>query len=217
MYRQRYSYWSLSKLSLWLRKKAGLKNIKWGTLDDFDKQKIESSKQAPFTHWLTDTAFDKLQDIVYFPADVYFNFRTAKLWKFLRNLWLFRKALYNYVSWDYSGLLEFMETATKDMSRAHKNHGVAVKSEQTAKELKILSLLLKRIRKDEYYEDKQRYVEGDNKGKTWKMRVGRFENIPNTLPNTKAKGGRTIVEANKKNDLKLATKIIERKLFTFWD
>lgn len=217
MYRSRGNYWSSSKLSLWLRKKAGLKNIKWGTLDDFDTQEVESSAKAPFTHWLTDTAFNKIQNVIYFPKDLYWNIKGAKVWKFLRNIWVFRKALYNYVSWDYSGFLHFAETATEDMSKCHKNHGHAVKSEQTGKELHMLSELFKRIRTHDYYEDKQVYVGGDINAKTWKGRIGKLEQISNTLPNANVKGGYRIIESNRKNDLKLATKIIERKLFSFWD
>lgn len=217
MYRQRYTYWSNSKLSLWIRNKAGLKNIKSGTLEEFDQQEVESSEKSPFIHWLTDTAFDKIQDIVYFPKDLYWNIKTAKVWKFFRNVWVFRKALYNYVSWDFSGLLHLMETATEDMSCRHRDHGHCVGNNKKAKELHIVSAVLHRIRTHDYYADKQAYVGGDLKAKTWKDLLGKLEQIPNTLPIVNVKGGRTITNNAIKNDLKYVTKIIERKLFGWWD
>lgn len=129
------------------------------------------------------------------------------IWHFIRNFLVFRKVLWNYRRWDYSGLLEFMEVATKDMSECHKDHGHLVRSEETAKELKVMSLLLKRIREDKYYEDKQVFVLEDFE----------FEQVPNTLPSRKAKSFYKLVEKMKKDDLELTCKIMQRKLFTWWD
>lgn len=134
------------------------------------------------------------------------------IWHFIRNFLVFSKVLWNYRRWDYSGLLEFIEVATKDMSECHKNHGHLVRSEEAAKELKVVSFLLKRIREDEYYDDKQVFILKDSA-----ILGGEFEQVPNTLPSRKAKSFYKLVEKMKKDDLELACKIMQRKLFTWWD
>lgn len=210
----RYPYWSESKLSHLLRTKYGLENPSCLSEEGWDKHEEDCKNKAPFIHWLTDTGFNKVQDVCYFPVDVWWSIKTATIWKFIRSLWLFRKALWNYRSWDYSGMLYLMETATKDMSECHKNYGHLVRSEQTAKELHVLSLLLKRVREDDYTKDKVDFVKTEKKG--W-MGGWEFVQKKNTLPSRNAKSFYKLMKKQKQNDLSLACKMIERKLQTWWD
>lgn len=210
----RVSYWSSSKLSHWIRTKFGLNNPTAMTLEGWDNHEDECAKKSPIIHWLTDRGFNKAQDICYLPVDIYWTVKTAPIWKFIRSVWLFRKALWNYRSWDYTGLLYLMETATKDMSECHKNHGHLVRSEQTAKELRVLSNLIKRVREDNYTEDK---VELVNTGKKSWMSGWEFVQKKNTLPNYNAKSFYKLTQKQRQNDLKLVCKMMERKLFSWWD
>jgi len=212
MYKRRYSYWSLSPLAKWIRTKAGLKNPCSLTWEGWAEHRKECKQKAPVVNWITTKGFNIAQDVVYFIPDVYTAIKVADIWKYFRNLYIFHKALRQYRCWDYSGLLLFMEAATKDMSECHKNHGMAMKSEKTAKELLIVSTLLKRIREDNYTNDVQGWKrkEGDFMG-------GGFYQKPNTLPNINCKNFYKMRESVKQNDLDLVCKIIQRKLFSFWD
>ena len=109
-------------------------------------------------------------------------------------------------------MLDLMQTATYDMHKLHRDHGHLVRSEETAKELLLLSELLKRIREDKYIDGVQGY-----KSEEGKLFGGEFFQKPNTLPSIKSKNFYKMREQAKKNDLSLACKLIERKLFTFWD
>jgi len=210
-HRTRMSYWSHSNLSKYIRTKFGLDNPKWNTLEGWDQHKEECKQKAPFIHWLTDKGFNKLQNICLFIPDVIYTIRVADVWKYFRNLYIFHKALRQYRSWDYSGLLLFMETATNDMHNCHKNHGHLMRSEDTAKELLIVSTLLKRIREDKYTDEVEGYKHTEGK-----MFGGEFYQKPNTLPSIKTKRFYKMREAVKQNDLDYLCKILKRKLFTFW-
>lgn len=207
----RYTYWSNSKLSIKIREMFGLTNPIYLSSEGWDEWEEECNKKAKVVHWITNKGFDKLQNIVMFPADVWRSIRTATIWKFFRNLWLFRKCLWNYQSWDYSGLLMFMETASRDMHECHKNHGHLMRSDKTAKELLIFSNLCKRIREDEYSVGRLEFDLG------CKSVLPRFDNKPNTLPSRKSKSFHKLCEKMKQNDLELLSKMIRTKLLTWWD
>lgn len=211
-HRTRMSYWSSSKLSKWIRTKFDLESPKWHTLEGWDNHHDFCKEKSPFIHWLTGKGFNRLQDIWLLIPDLIYTIRVADIWKYFRNLYVFHKALWRYRSWDYSGLLLFMETATKDMHEGHKNNGHLMRSEETAKELLIVSTLLKRIREDKYTDEVQGW--GQKGSGMWS---GSFYQKPNTLPNINAKKFYKMREAVKKNDLDYLCKILNRKLFTFWD
>lgn len=209
--RSRFNYWSNSKLSKNIRKRFGLESPSYLSMDGWDDHEEYCKAKAPIIHWVTDQAFNKAQDVVYFIPDIIWSIRTANIWKFFRNLWLFRKALWNYRSWDYTGLLQFMETCARDMSKAHTIGGHLVRSEQTAKELLIIAELVKRIREDEYVFNKGRYEH------TGKGILGmEFIQKDHQLPKNKAKNFYKLVDSNRKADLELLTKMMKRKLLTWW-
>lgn len=215
-HRTRVNYWSLSEFSKQTRKHFGLANPEWYTMgdgpDSFDAHEKRCKEKAPFVHWLTHRGFNKLQNAWMFIPDLIYTIKVASIWKYFRNLYVFHKALHQYRSWDYSGLLLFMETATKDMHECHKNNGHLMRSEDTAKELLIVSTLLKRIREDNYTDEVQGY-----KRKEGSLFGGEFYQKPNTLPSIKYKKFYRMREAVRKNDLDLVCKMMKNKLFTWWD
>lgn len=211
-HRTRIKYWSGSKLSKWIRTKFNLPNPFALTMEEWNKHKKLCKETAPLVHWITDKGFNKLQNAWMFIPDVIWTLKTLDIWKYFRNLYIFHKALWHYRSYDYSGLLLLMETATKDMSHTHKHYGIAIKSKQTAKELLIVSTLLKRLREDKYMDQVQgwKQVEDEPFG-------GEFYQIPNTLPSIKAKRFYKMRESVKKNDLELVCKIMSKKTLSWWD
>ena len=207
----RATYWSSSKLSHKIREHFGLENPFALTWEDWDQHHEDCNEKAPFVHWLTDRGFNKLQNIVMFPKDVYWTIKTASVFKYLRNIWLFHECLCNYRSWDNSGIMRFMEVCARDMSYCHEHYGNHVGHEKTSKELKVFAELLKRVREDEYSDNKQEFTSG-GKG----IFGGSFKQIPNTLPNIEAKSFYTLQGKQRNNDLKLAAHIFQRRCLSWW-
>ena len=73
----RSNYWSLSRFSKWLRTKFGLENPGALSSEDWVKWRKDSKLKAPFIHWLTDTAFDRVQDFFCWPKDKLWDLRCA--------------------------------------------------------------------------------------------------------------------------------------------
>lgn len=68
MIKTRLHHWSCSKFADWIR---GIKKpyaLEWGKWDRWDKKQ---KKERPWRFWLSDTVLPKIQDIVYFPYDIY--------------------------------------------------------------------------------------------------------------------------------------------------
>lgn len=62
-----------------------------------------------------------------------------------------RKGMHKkYPWWDYCYMLEMVEDWLKHSSKMHNKHGCLVRSDRTAKEMKIAYSLISRIREDEY-------------------------------------------------------------------
>lgn len=212
--RTRMNYWSLSDFSKSIRSKFGLDNPSALTSEDWYDHHEQSKQKSPIINWITDEGFNIAQDVVYFIPDIIYTFCTASLWKYFRNLYVFRKALWNYRSWDYSGMLQFMETSARDMSECTKySYRCHLTAEQSAKELLIFAEHLKRVREDDFHSSVVDYVDG-NKG----ILSGKFVNKPNHLPSyTAKKGFRKIEESVMKNHLHEAAKMFERKFRSWWN
>jgi hypothetical protein len=66
--KSRIHYWSCSKFANWIRGENKPVALEWGEWDEwYDEQK----QKRPFRYWLSDTFLKRLQDIVYFPLDLY--------------------------------------------------------------------------------------------------------------------------------------------------
>jgi len=59
-------------------------------------------------------------------------------WKnFIKNIWLFRKALTDFHWWDYSGLIQFMNTGINEMADGIESKGSEIKSTKMEKVVKM--------------------------------------------------------------------------------
>lgn len=76
----RINYWSCSKFANWLRGENKPYALEWDKWDEWENQQ---KKQRPIRYWLSDTFLKILQDIVYFPVDIY---RTIKI--YIRNRYI---------------------------------------------------------------------------------------------------------------------------------
>lgn len=66
--KSRIHYWSCSKFANWIRGEDKPMALEWG---EWDKWYDEQKQKRPFRYWLSDTFLKKLQDVVYFPIDLY--------------------------------------------------------------------------------------------------------------------------------------------------
>lgn len=72
----RYNYWSNSNLSKMLNNWAGIQNLPWATAEEWDEWEIGFKNKAPVVYFITQKCFDKIQDVVYYPHDVYSSIRS---------------------------------------------------------------------------------------------------------------------------------------------
>jgi hypothetical protein len=74
--------------------------------------------------------------------------------RFLKNIWKFRKALYNYYWFDHHGTLMFMETGLTDMANKIEKHGTEATSSRLKKVEKMHRViqLIKNYNEDLYIE-----------------------------------------------------------------
>lgn len=68
MYRYRSNYWSCTDFADWLR---GTGKPDSASADDWDNWGKKSKVSHPIRHWLAEVGLDRIQDILYFPYDVY--------------------------------------------------------------------------------------------------------------------------------------------------
>lgn len=69
----------------------------------------------------------------------------------LSNFWRFRKSVYHFNASDYSYLLWLMADATQEMSRHHREDGVAADRDKMARQLLVVTELCKRLREGNYF------------------------------------------------------------------
>ena len=128
---------------------------------------------------------------------------------FLCNLWLFRKCLWEYRAWDYTGMLSFMETCARDMSKLHKESGHTSNADKIAKELLVFAEHLNRIAEDNVYMDSIDFLRIDDEV------MFKLENKPNTLPIYGTTEWRKLESGVMENHLEQASKIFKKKVRTW--
>ena len=69
----RIHYWSCSKFANWIRGEDKPHALEWGKWIEW---KNEQKKLRPFRYWLSDTFLMKLQNVFYFPSDLYYTIKT---------------------------------------------------------------------------------------------------------------------------------------------
>jgi len=72
-YRNRVNYWSCSKAAKKFGNYFGLDFIGCGTSEEFREEEKRNKKANKFVYWIIDDVFDFVQDIIYFPYDIYCN------------------------------------------------------------------------------------------------------------------------------------------------
>jgi hypothetical protein len=73
MIRQRFYHWTCSKFADLIR---GEKKPPALGFDEWDKWHESVKKKRPFRYWIAETLLKKIQDIVYFPYDIYHAVKT---------------------------------------------------------------------------------------------------------------------------------------------
>lgn len=73
----RINYWSSSKFAYWLRAKFGLTNPSALTSKEWRVWRETSKNAAPFIHWFTDEALNRIQDFFCWPKDKLWDLRCA--------------------------------------------------------------------------------------------------------------------------------------------
>lgn len=68
----RIHYWSCGKFANWIRGANKPYALEWHKWDEWQQ---EQKKKRPFRYWLSDTFLNKLQDMAYFPLDLYLTIK----------------------------------------------------------------------------------------------------------------------------------------------
>lgn len=71
--KNRVHYWNCSKFANWIRGEDKPYALEWG---EWSRWHLEQKQKRPFRYWLSDTFLSKLQNVVYFPSDVYYAVKT---------------------------------------------------------------------------------------------------------------------------------------------
>ena len=72
MIKNRFNYWTCSKFADFVRGEKKPFALEWGAWDEW---KEEQKKKRPIRFWLSDTFLGYLQDIIYYPYDIYNEIR----------------------------------------------------------------------------------------------------------------------------------------------
>ena len=82
------------------------------------------------------------------------QFLMRDLPNFFRNIYKFRKALWNHHWWDYSGTLDFIEIGVDDIAKGVEKKGIEIERSRMKKVAKMKRLveIIKNIREDRYFD-----------------------------------------------------------------
>ncbi len=80
MLKQKIHYWNCSKFADWVRGEKKPCALEWGQWDEW---KEEQRKKRPWRFWFSDTFLGKLQNTIYYPIDIYQNYKA-----YVRNRWI---------------------------------------------------------------------------------------------------------------------------------
>jgi len=107
LYRHRVNYWSNGNFARWLAP-AQCKKPTAATRSDWLRWRMNYRDAAPIRYWLTETLFNRLQNVVYFPSDLYGSIRAYILNRFVHRLHLLKSnTLERGVFYDYEARLLF--------------------------------------------------------------------------------------------------------------
>lgn len=87
MRRTRIHYWNSGKFADYIRGSKKPYALGWAEWDEWHK---DAAQKHPIRYWIVETGFKKLQDIVYYPSDLYYSIKT-----YVRNRWIDKCHLVN--------------------------------------------------------------------------------------------------------------------------
>lgn len=87
MLRTRIHYWNCGKFADYIRGSKKPYALGWA---EWDEWHINAAKKHPIRYWIVETGFKKLQDIVYYPSDLYYSIKT-----YIQNRWIDKCHLVN--------------------------------------------------------------------------------------------------------------------------
>ena len=120
----------------------------------------------------TDSFTQSLKKMMWHESKVYkfYAFFTNKLPHFFKNIWLFRKVLWNHRWWDYSFTLEALQTSLQIQSKNLEKYGIEVDESRLKKVEKMNRAIeiLSHIRTDNYFERAEEAV-GKPELRDWKF------------------------------------------------
>lgn len=74
-------YWTCSRFADWLR---GIAKPKYATSGEWTKWRKDARREYKFRYWLTETALDKLQQIVMLPQDICYGIKSYFIYRWIR-------------------------------------------------------------------------------------------------------------------------------------
>lgn len=69
----------------------------------------------------------------------------------IRNLWKYRKVVWDISDADYSSLLSVMEAVSRDIAHHLEVHNITVDAPKRARQLRVVACLCSRLREDDYF------------------------------------------------------------------
>lgn len=142
----------------------------------------------------------------------YYNLFRYEIPHFLTNLWLFRKSLWSFRTWDNSYLYQIILTALEASEKATAKYSYHTCKERTCKEMRICINLLTRLIEANYGIDKND-IEMDIDDN----RFAHFKIIPKYfLPKSTGKEWHKLSDNREKLDRELLFKILSRKSKGWW-
>jgi hypothetical protein len=125
--KSRTHHWTCSKFANWIRGEDKPHALEWSKWTEW---KNEQKKQRPFRYWLSDTFLSKLQNIVYFPSDVYHTIKIYIRNRYIDKIQYLRTGLKSgqYYDFDYrlihalfNELVDFVELELSSSMRWDSN------------------------------------------------------------------------------------------------
>lgn len=129
---------------------------------------------------------------------------------FVKNLWVFRRTLWNSRSWDYTGVLHALRDQLTRMEPAIR-YGSSTKAERVADKVKLCLLLLDRELTD--YDNGFDKMDIDMEGNRWKLtRTPQYSEAPrHTRYQSK------IIQSRDKLQFELLMTTLSKHLKSMWD
>lgn len=126
LYRHRRTYWSCSKVAAWVLSLVDITKPYAETSEGWDKWNAKVAQQHPLIYTMVEDWFDKVQDIVMYPYDVYDYLNTRLRMRFIKQHYLIDTGLDKWEWQDtqdrmlhglFSLLVDFVELEKTNMQR----------------------------------------------------------------------------------------------------